>query len=229
MHYVQHFTSVKLPSQLCGRCDVYVMLLRQRVEANGEWSLFCPSEAPGLADTWGAEFEALYAKYEAEGRAKKVIRAQSLWFAIMDAQASVVTSDPVAMSISHLALVMSSSPDCVVGLPLATRGGPALMLPGIWVTHAEAASVIHFPWSPCSRAGPTDGVTGGDGQPVHAVQGQLQQEEQSAESGAPTVSSPLCASTPFHLLFPPHRRLRTRFMQRRHSFVDDSASDPIRW
>jgi ribonucleotide reductase alpha subunit len=69
------------------------MFLRQRVEANGEWSLFCPSEAPGLADTWGAEFEALYAKYEAEGRAKKVIRAQSLWFAIMDAQASVVTSE----------------------------------------------------------------------------------------------------------------------------------------
>ena len=58
----------------------------QRVESNGEWSLFCPSEAPGLADTWGPEFEALYAKYEGEGRAKKVIRAQSLWFAIMDAQ-----------------------------------------------------------------------------------------------------------------------------------------------
>jgi len=58
----------------------------QRVESNGEWSLFCPSEAPGLADTWGPEFEALYAKYESEGRAKKVIRAQSLWFAIMDAQ-----------------------------------------------------------------------------------------------------------------------------------------------
>ena len=63
----------------------------QRVESNGEWSLFCPSEAPGLADTWGPEFEALYAKYEAEGRAKKVIRAQSLWFAIMDAQVKDVT------------------------------------------------------------------------------------------------------------------------------------------
>ena len=71
------------------------MLLRQRVEANGEWSLFCPSEAPGLADCWGAEYEALYAQYEAEGRAKKVIRAQSLWFAIMDAQVSIIYSaDP---------------------------------------------------------------------------------------------------------------------------------------
>ena len=67
------------------------MLLWQRVEANGEWSLFCPSEAPGLADCWGAEHEALYAKYEAEGRAKKVIRAQALWFAIMDAQVTIGT------------------------------------------------------------------------------------------------------------------------------------------
>ncbi len=38
------------------------------LQANGEWSLFCPNEAPGLADCWGEEFEALYAKYEREGR-----------------------------------------------------------------------------------------------------------------------------------------------------------------
>ena len=58
----------------------------QRVEANEEWSLFCPNEAPGLADAWGADFEALYLKFERAGRAKKVIRAQQLWFAILDAQ-----------------------------------------------------------------------------------------------------------------------------------------------
>jgi hypothetical protein len=29
----------------------------ERVQSNGEWSLFCPSESPGLADCWGEEFE----------------------------------------------------------------------------------------------------------------------------------------------------------------------------
>ena len=61
-------------------------LFMQRVEANAEWSLFCPNEAPGLADCWGAEHEALYTKYEREGRAKKVIKAQQLWFAILEGQ-----------------------------------------------------------------------------------------------------------------------------------------------
>ena len=58
----------------------------RRVEANGEWSLFCPNEAPGLADCWGEEFDTLYHKFEREGRAKRVIKAQQLWFAILDAQ-----------------------------------------------------------------------------------------------------------------------------------------------
>ncbi|MBL7699436.1 MAG: ribonucleoside-diphosphate reductase subunit alpha [Chitinophagaceae bacterium] len=61
-------------------------LFMKRVEANGKWSLFCPNEAPGLADCWGEEFETLYEKYEAEGRARKSINAQELWFAIMEAQ-----------------------------------------------------------------------------------------------------------------------------------------------
>ncbi|MDB5016604.1 MAG: ribonucleoside-diphosphate reductase subunit alpha, partial [Mucilaginibacter sp.] len=47
-------------------------LFMQRVEANEEWSLFCPHEAPGLADCWGKEFEDLYTRYEKEGRARKV-------------------------------------------------------------------------------------------------------------------------------------------------------------
>jgi hypothetical protein len=36
----------------------------ERVQSNGQWSLFCPSEAPGLADCWGKEFEELYTRYE---------------------------------------------------------------------------------------------------------------------------------------------------------------------
>jgi ribonucleoside-diphosphate reductase alpha chain len=61
-------------------------LFMKRVEANESWSLFCPNEAPGLHDCWGEEFEALYTKYESEGRARRTIKAQELWFAILDAQ-----------------------------------------------------------------------------------------------------------------------------------------------
>src|SRR5450432_1601458 len=61
-------------------------LFMKRVEAGGDWSLFCPNEAPGLSDCWGEAFETLYIKYEAEGRARKKVKAQELWFAILEAQ-----------------------------------------------------------------------------------------------------------------------------------------------
>ncbi len=66
-------------------------LFMKRVEANEDWSLFCPHEAPGLADCFGAEFEALYTKYESEGRARKTVKAQDLWFAVLDAQVETGT------------------------------------------------------------------------------------------------------------------------------------------
>ena len=61
-------------------------LFMERVDADGEWSIFCPDEAPGLADVWGPRFRELYAKYESEGRARKVLSARKLWFMILDAQ-----------------------------------------------------------------------------------------------------------------------------------------------
>lgn len=61
-------------------------LFMKRVEANEEWSLFCPHEAPGLADCHGEEFERLYEKYEKEGRARETIKAQELWFEILESQ-----------------------------------------------------------------------------------------------------------------------------------------------
>jgi ribonucleoside-diphosphate reductase alpha chain len=66
-------------------------LFMQRVEANEDWSLFCPHEAPGLAECWGKEFEDLYTKYEREGRARKTVKAQELWFAVLDAQVETGT------------------------------------------------------------------------------------------------------------------------------------------
>ena len=60
-------------------------LFMERVKANGDWTLFNPDAAPGLADVHGAAFKALYERYEQEGRGKTV-KAQELWFAILDAQ-----------------------------------------------------------------------------------------------------------------------------------------------
>ena len=61
-------------------------LFMERVDANGDWTLFCPNEAPGLADVVGDEFKALYEKYEAEGRGRRTIKAQKLWFHILESQ-----------------------------------------------------------------------------------------------------------------------------------------------
>lgn len=66
-------------------------LFMERVKEDGEWSLFCPNEAPGLHDCYGGEFEALYHKYEKEGRARKTIKAQELWFAILESQTETGT------------------------------------------------------------------------------------------------------------------------------------------
>ncbi|CAK7346753.1 unnamed protein product [Dovyalis caffra] len=61
-------------------------LFMERVRGDGKWSLFCPNEAPGLADCWGQEFEKLYTQYEGEDRPKKVISARKLWFEILSSQ-----------------------------------------------------------------------------------------------------------------------------------------------
>jgi ribonucleoside-diphosphate reductase alpha chain len=67
-------------------------LFMKRVEAEGDWSLMCPNECPGLSDCHSAEFETLYTKYEAEGKFRKQIKARELWAAIIDAQ--IETGNP---------------------------------------------------------------------------------------------------------------------------------------
>ena len=61
-------------------------LFMKRVEANGQWTLMCPNECPGLADVWGPKFEELYEGYEKAGKGRKTVPAQSIWFAILEAQ-----------------------------------------------------------------------------------------------------------------------------------------------
>ncbi len=61
-------------------------LFMKRVEENGDWSLFCPNEAPDLFEVHSEAFVELYERYEKEGRARKTIKAQELWFAIVESQ-----------------------------------------------------------------------------------------------------------------------------------------------
>ncbi|NXD32185.1 RIR1 reductase, partial [Spelaeornis formosus] len=66
-------------------------LFMKRVESDGDWTLMCPAECPGLADVHSAEFEQLYESYEAAGKGRKTIKAQKLWFAILEAQTETGT------------------------------------------------------------------------------------------------------------------------------------------
>lgn len=128
-------------------------LFMDRVKSNSQWSLFCPSEAPGLAECWGNEFENLYTKYEREvelfqkiqvlnvdityvycwlhlmqfqGKARKVVAAQNLWFEILKSQIETGTPFMVfkvligiihdnKMNAVHLAFV------CILRIPATER------------------------------------------------------------------------------------------------------------
>ena len=61
-------------------------LFMKRVKENGDWTLMCPHECPGLSDTHSKEFEKLYTKYEKSGKGRKTIKAQDLWFKILESQ-----------------------------------------------------------------------------------------------------------------------------------------------
>jgi ribonucleoside-diphosphate reductase alpha subunit len=61
-------------------------LFMKRVKENGDWTLMCPHECPGLSDTHSAEFEKLYTRYEKAGKGRKTIKAQELWFKILESQ-----------------------------------------------------------------------------------------------------------------------------------------------
>ena len=61
-------------------------LFMERVKKDGDWTLMCPDECPGLSDVYGDEFKELYEKYEGENRGKKTVKARDLWFQVLDAQ-----------------------------------------------------------------------------------------------------------------------------------------------
>jgi ribonucleoside-diphosphate reductase alpha chain len=57
-----------------------------RLDKDGIWSLFDPNKVPGLSDAFGQQYVTLYEKYEAEGRATKVVSARDLWIRILNSQ-----------------------------------------------------------------------------------------------------------------------------------------------
>lgn len=90
---IAHFLEMKMnhgDEDAKGRDLFYALwvpdLFMSRVKANAEWSLFCPDECPGLSDVYGDEFEALYTRYEEEGRQRSKVKARDLWFRILDSQ-----------------------------------------------------------------------------------------------------------------------------------------------
>ena len=81
-------------------------LFMKRVEMDGDWTLMCPKECPGLQDCWGEDFEKLYEKYEKEGRGRKTIKARKVWNEIVQSQVETGTPYMVykAVSYTHLTL-----------------------------------------------------------------------------------------------------------------------------
>ena len=74
-------------------------LFMERVEADKDWTLFCPSECDGLDKCWGSEFKTLYERYEHEGRGRLTVKARRLWYAIIDSQ--VETGTPYMLYKDH--------------------------------------------------------------------------------------------------------------------------------
>jgi ribonucleoside-diphosphate reductase alpha subunit len=96
-------------------------LFMKRVKDNGKWSLMCPDECPGLSDVYGPAFDELYEKYESEGRFKKQVDAQHIWYKILDSQIETGTpymlyKDAVNMKTNHqnLGTIKSSNLCCEI-------------------------------------------------------------------------------------------------------------------
>lgn len=96
-------------------------LFMRRVEENGNWSLMCPNECPGLSDTYGEEFEKLYTLYEGSGKARKTIKARELWNKIIESQIETGTpymlyKDNVNRKTNHqnLGVIKSSNLCCEI-------------------------------------------------------------------------------------------------------------------
>ncbi|KAF9132223.1 ribonucleotide-diphosphate reductase subunit rnr1 [Mortierella sp. 14UC] len=109
-------------------------LFMKRIEEDGDWSLFCPAEAPGLQDVWGEKFETLYATYEREGRARRTIKAQKLWMPF-DSVAARRLNLQIFETIYHAALETSCELAQEEGTYETYEGSPVskgVLQPDMW-------------------------------------------------------------------------------------------------
>lgn len=74
-------------------------LFMKRLKKGEMWSLMCPNECPGLADTHSDAFEKLYTQYESEGKFKKQIPASEVWLKIISLQ--IETGNPYILYKDH--------------------------------------------------------------------------------------------------------------------------------
>jgi ribonucleotide reductase alpha subunit len=124
-------------------------LFMARVQDNADWSLMCPDECRGLSDVYGDDFKALYEKYESEGRFRKKVKAQTIWYAILKSQ--IETGTPylcykdacnLKSNQSNLGTIKSSNlcaeiieysdPEQVASCNLASIGLPAFVKNGVF-------------------------------------------------------------------------------------------------
>lgn len=61
-------------------------LFMNQVKKDSDWYLMDPDECPGLNDTYGEEYEALYWKYVEENKYRKKVKAQQIWVKILESQ-----------------------------------------------------------------------------------------------------------------------------------------------
>ncbi|AVK76452.1 ribonucleotide reductase [Pandoravirus neocaledonia] len=123
-------------------CDLFM----RRAITGGQWSLFCPAEAPGLDACHGAAFDALYERYEREGRARSTIPARQLWAAILSAQIETGTPYMLHKDAANLAsnqqnlgtivcsnlcceIIQYSSPDECASCNLSSIALPKFVVP----------------------------------------------------------------------------------------------------
>jgi len=74
-------------------------LFWQRVKNDENWSFFCANKCPGLATSWGLEFEKLYLEYEKKGMYSRQCNARDIHKKIYQLQ--VETGMPFIMSLDN--------------------------------------------------------------------------------------------------------------------------------
>ena len=106
----------------------------RRVEADADWSLIDPDQAPELPDLWGEAFDAAYRRAEAEGRVVRTVRARELYGRMMRTLAQTGNGWMTFKDASNRTCNQTTDP--VDGRP----GGPVVHLSNLCTEIIEVSS-----------------------------------------------------------------------------------------